>query len=232
MHRWENVQKQPSFFKQRPGVFSRKSNDAAVKLILGTASEGAPEESSSSDHRLVPCLYSRWDRQLGPSYWPFLYSQFHQQVRPVWLSSQWPLKVSPRHNWHVFKVTVIRAENKLVFPTTNLQSQAFGSMGFNESCSLDWALSWMFARWVTSVIATSALVFLLVSSSNSKAANDLLDLQPAFQQPLSIPATNTWGGEYAAGQCLILYIWCIRTHSFTCSELQCQGPEVHGDSSR
>eukprot|EP00066_Takifugu_rubripes_P028169 XP_011617435.1 PREDICTED: phosphatidylinositol-binding clathrin assembly protein-like isoform X4 [Takifugu rubripes] len=32
------------------------------------------------------------------------------------------------------------------------------------------------------------------TNSNSKAANDLLDLQPAFQQPLSIPATNTWGG--------------------------------------
>eukprot|EP00066_Takifugu_rubripes_P028171 XP_011617437.1 PREDICTED: phosphatidylinositol-binding clathrin assembly protein-like isoform X6 [Takifugu rubripes] len=37
------------------------------------------------------------------------------------------------------------------------------------------------------------------TNSNSKAANDLLDLQPAFQQPLSIPATNTWGGEDAAG---------------------------------
>uniref|UniRef100_A0A674MXS7 Phosphatidylinositol-binding clathrin assembly protein n=1 Tax=Takifugu rubripes TaxID=31033 RepID=A0A674MXS7_TAKRU len=29
---------------------------------------------------------------------------------------------------------------------------------------------------------------------STPTANDLLDLQPAFQQPLSIPATNTWGG--------------------------------------
>ncbi|XP_056910122.1 phosphatidylinositol binding clathrin assembly protein a isoform X2 [Takifugu flavidus] len=34
------------------------------------------------------------------------------------------------------------------------------------------------------------------TNSNSKAANDLLDLQPAFQQPLSIPATNTWGDPF------------------------------------
>ncbi|XP_029704105.1 phosphatidylinositol binding clathrin assembly protein a isoform X13 [Takifugu rubripes] len=35
------------------------------------------------------------------------------------------------------------------------------------------------------------------TNSNSKAANDLLDLQPAFQQPLSIPATNTWGDSFS-----------------------------------
>lgn len=40
-----------------------------------------------------------------------------------------------------------------------------------------------------------ALVFLLVPSSTFKAANDLLDLQPAFQQPLPLSTTNTWGGE-------------------------------------
>ncbi|KAM9348684.1 phosphatidylinositol binding clathrin assembly protein a isoform 2-T2 [Symphorus nematophorus] len=31
------------------------------------------------------------------------------------------------------------------------------------------------------------------TNSNSKAANDLLDLQPAFQQPLPVSTTNTWG---------------------------------------
>lgn len=44
----------------------------------------------------------------------------------------------------------------------------------------------------------NALAFLLVPFSNSKAANDLLDLQPAFQQPLPVSATNTWGGEIPA----------------------------------
>lgn len=40
---------------------------------------------------------------------------------------------------------------------------------------------------------------LLVPSSNSVAANDLLDLQPAFQQPLPVSTTaNTWGGEISA----------------------------------
>uniref|UniRef100_A0A671VCY3 Phosphatidylinositol-binding clathrin assembly protein n=1 Tax=Sparus aurata TaxID=8175 RepID=A0A671VCY3_SPAAU len=33
------------------------------------------------------------------------------------------------------------------------------------------------------------------TNSNSKAANDLLDLQPAFQQPLPVSSSNTWGGE-------------------------------------
>nr|XP_046265812.1 phosphatidylinositol binding clathrin assembly protein a isoform X13 [Scatophagus argus] len=32
------------------------------------------------------------------------------------------------------------------------------------------------------------------TNSNSKAASDLLDLQPAFQQPLPVSNTNTWGG--------------------------------------
>ncbi|XP_026229013.1 phosphatidylinositol binding clathrin assembly protein a isoform X2 [Anabas testudineus] len=32
------------------------------------------------------------------------------------------------------------------------------------------------------------------TNSTSKAANDLLDLQPAFQQPLPLSTTNTWGG--------------------------------------
>ncbi|XP_041657420.1 phosphatidylinositol binding clathrin assembly protein a isoform X3 [Cheilinus undulatus] len=35
------------------------------------------------------------------------------------------------------------------------------------------------------------------TNSNSKAANDLLDLQPAFQQPLPL-STNTWGSEGSA----------------------------------
>lgn len=38
---------------------------------------------------------------------------------------------------------------------------------------------------------------LLVLFSSSKAANDLLDLQPAFQQPLPLSTANTWGGESA-----------------------------------
>ncbi|XP_045895306.1 phosphatidylinositol binding clathrin assembly protein a isoform X10 [Micropterus dolomieu] len=39
-------------------------------------------------------------------------------------------------------------------------------------------------------------LFATPSSTNStfKAANDLLDLQPAFEQPLPLSATNTWGG--------------------------------------
>ncbi|XP_070838785.1 phosphatidylinositol binding clathrin assembly protein a isoform X7 [Chaetodon trifascialis] len=34
------------------------------------------------------------------------------------------------------------------------------------------------------------------TNSNSKAANDLLDLQPAFQQPLPVSTTNTWGDSF------------------------------------
>ncbi|XP_051257511.1 phosphatidylinositol binding clathrin assembly protein a isoform X9 [Dicentrarchus labrax] len=34
------------------------------------------------------------------------------------------------------------------------------------------------------------------TNSNSKAANDLLDLQPAFQQPLPLSTTNTWGDSF------------------------------------
>uniref|UniRef100_A0AAQ5ZGP7 Phosphatidylinositol-binding clathrin assembly protein n=1 Tax=Amphiprion ocellaris TaxID=80972 RepID=A0AAQ5ZGP7_AMPOC len=33
------------------------------------------------------------------------------------------------------------------------------------------------------------------NNSTSKAATDLLDLQPAFQQPLPLSITNSWGGE-------------------------------------
>uniref|UniRef100_A0A4W6DB69 Phosphatidylinositol-binding clathrin assembly protein n=1 Tax=Lates calcarifer TaxID=8187 RepID=A0A4W6DB69_LATCA len=33
------------------------------------------------------------------------------------------------------------------------------------------------------------------TNSTSKAANDLLDLQPAFQQPLPLSTTSTWGGQ-------------------------------------
>ncbi|XP_027129209.1 phosphatidylinositol binding clathrin assembly protein a isoform X11 [Larimichthys crocea] len=36
------------------------------------------------------------------------------------------------------------------------------------------------------------------TNSNSKAASDLLDLQPAFQQPLPISTSNTWGGFTAS----------------------------------
>uniref|UniRef100_UPI0037E963D0 phosphatidylinositol binding clathrin assembly protein a isoform X4 n=1 Tax=Semicossyphus pulcher TaxID=241346 RepID=UPI0037E963D0 len=36
------------------------------------------------------------------------------------------------------------------------------------------------------------------TNSNSKAANDLLDLQPAFQQPLPLSNTNSWGGFTAS----------------------------------
>ncbi|KAM6984560.1 phosphatidylinositol binding clathrin assembly protein a isoform 5-T5 [Tautogolabrus adspersus] len=36
------------------------------------------------------------------------------------------------------------------------------------------------------------------TNSNSKTANDLLDLQPAFQQPLPLSTTNSWGGEGSA----------------------------------
>ncbi|XP_041809030.1 phosphatidylinositol binding clathrin assembly protein a isoform X6 [Chelmon rostratus] len=36
------------------------------------------------------------------------------------------------------------------------------------------------------------------TNSNSKAANDLLDLQPAFQQPLSVSTSSTWGGFAAS----------------------------------
>ncbi|XP_008300274.1 phosphatidylinositol-binding clathrin assembly protein-like isoform X3 [Stegastes partitus] len=36
------------------------------------------------------------------------------------------------------------------------------------------------------------------TNSSSKAANDLLDLQPAFQQPLPLSITNTWGGFTAS----------------------------------
>uniref|UniRef100_A0A3P8WXQ6 Phosphatidylinositol-binding clathrin assembly protein n=1 Tax=Cynoglossus semilaevis TaxID=244447 RepID=A0A3P8WXQ6_CYNSE len=41
-------------------------------------------------------------------------------------------------------------------------------------------------------------LFSTPSSTNSapKAANDLLDLQPAFQQPLSLPTTNSWGDSF------------------------------------
>lgn len=49
--------------------------------------------------------------------------------------------------------------------------------------------------WMSDWFILYALVFLLIRSSNSKAANDLLDLQPAFQQPLPLSTTNTWGGE-------------------------------------
>ncbi|XP_042355179.1 phosphatidylinositol binding clathrin assembly protein a isoform X6 [Plectropomus leopardus] len=34
------------------------------------------------------------------------------------------------------------------------------------------------------------------TNSTSKAANELLDLQPAFQQPLPLSTTNTWGDHY------------------------------------
>ncbi|XP_076606008.1 phosphatidylinositol binding clathrin assembly protein a isoform X13 [Chaetodon auriga] len=34
------------------------------------------------------------------------------------------------------------------------------------------------------------------TNSNSKAANDLLDLQPAFQQPLPVSTTSTWGDSF------------------------------------
>uniref|UniRef100_A0A3B5AD40 Phosphatidylinositol-binding clathrin assembly protein n=1 Tax=Stegastes partitus TaxID=144197 RepID=A0A3B5AD40_9TELE len=34
------------------------------------------------------------------------------------------------------------------------------------------------------------------TNSSSKAANDLLDLQPAFQQPLPLSITNTWGDSF------------------------------------
>ncbi|XP_042286591.1 phosphatidylinositol binding clathrin assembly protein a isoform X7 [Thunnus maccoyii] len=34
------------------------------------------------------------------------------------------------------------------------------------------------------------------TNSTSKAANDLLDLQPAFQQPLPLSTTNTWGDSF------------------------------------
>ncbi|XP_019135019.2 phosphatidylinositol binding clathrin assembly protein a isoform X8 [Larimichthys crocea] len=34
------------------------------------------------------------------------------------------------------------------------------------------------------------------TNSNSKAASDLLDLQPAFQQPLPISTSNTWGDSF------------------------------------
>ncbi|XP_075876182.1 phosphatidylinositol binding clathrin assembly protein a isoform X3 [Nelusetta ayraudi] len=37
------------------------------------------------------------------------------------------------------------------------------------------------------------------TNSNSKAANDLLDLQPAFQQPLPV-SNNTWGDAFAAAE--------------------------------
>ncbi|XP_050934583.1 phosphatidylinositol binding clathrin assembly protein a isoform X12 [Lates calcarifer] len=36
------------------------------------------------------------------------------------------------------------------------------------------------------------------TNSTSKAANDLLDLQPAFQQPLPLSTTSTWGGFTAS----------------------------------
>ncbi|XP_042286593.1 phosphatidylinositol binding clathrin assembly protein a isoform X9 [Thunnus maccoyii] len=36
------------------------------------------------------------------------------------------------------------------------------------------------------------------TNSTSKAANDLLDLQPAFQQPLPLSTTNTWGAGFTA----------------------------------
>ncbi|XP_071317262.1 phosphatidylinositol binding clathrin assembly protein a isoform X15 [Trachinotus anak] len=36
------------------------------------------------------------------------------------------------------------------------------------------------------------------TNSTSKGANDLLDLQPAFQQPLPLSTTNTWGGFTAS----------------------------------
>ncbi|XP_055005004.1 phosphatidylinositol binding clathrin assembly protein a isoform X8 [Boleophthalmus pectinirostris] len=36
------------------------------------------------------------------------------------------------------------------------------------------------------------------SNNSSKAANDLLDLQPAFQQPLPLSTGNTWGGFNAS----------------------------------
>ncbi|XP_067350168.1 phosphatidylinositol binding clathrin assembly protein a isoform X14 [Channa argus] len=36
------------------------------------------------------------------------------------------------------------------------------------------------------------------TNSTSKTANDLLDLQPAFQQPLPLSITNTWGGFTAS----------------------------------
>ncbi|XP_033182233.1 phosphatidylinositol binding clathrin assembly protein a isoform X4 [Anabas testudineus] len=36
------------------------------------------------------------------------------------------------------------------------------------------------------------------TNSTSKAANDLLDLQPAFQQPLPLSTTNTWGDHFTS----------------------------------
>lgn len=36
------------------------------------------------------------------------------------------------------------------------------------------------------------------NNSSSKAANDLLDLQPAFQQPLPLSTANTWGDPFAS----------------------------------
>lgn len=61
----------------------------------GTASERAPGESNNGNNRLVPCLYCWRDHQLSPGYWPLLYSQLHQQVRPFLISSQ---LISKSHN--------------------------------------------------------------------------------------------------------------------------------------
>lgn len=97
----------------------------------------------------------------------------------------------------------------LVFSGQNCNSELSLLKTWNLVRALVWTLilTWLFCQRVTSVVViTSALVFRLVSFSNSKAANDLLDLQPAFQQPLSMSVANTWGGEKAAGQCLVQHV--------------------------
>lgn len=56
-----------SIKRSEVNLFSRK-DIILLTIIVGTASEGASEEPSNRNNRLVPCLDNSWDRQLGPGY--------------------------------------------------------------------------------------------------------------------------------------------------------------------
>ncbi|XP_029135582.1 phosphatidylinositol binding clathrin assembly protein a isoform X3 [Labrus bergylta] len=62
------------------------------------------------------------------------------------------------------------------------------------------------------------------TNSNSKAANDLLDLQPAFQQSLPLSTTNSWGGEGSAH----FESFCGPSPYNTTNRLQSEPPAVAG----
>uniref|UniRef100_A0A4W6DAT9 Phosphatidylinositol binding clathrin assembly protein a n=1 Tax=Lates calcarifer TaxID=8187 RepID=A0A4W6DAT9_LATCA len=63
------------------------------------------------------------------------------------------------------------------------------------------------------------------TNSTSKAANDLLDLQPAFQQPLPLSTTSTWGGQISS--VFLLHFWILMVSSLLFSPGFTASPTPH-----